>query len=144
MNDMNSGLSLPLPDAAEFSVARLGTCTYPTPGRVGGRGHFVNDDDAVLATSSRQEVQRLLANHQPLPAFELAGPREFLHFSPSGVAAGIVTCGGLCPGMNNVIRALVLTLHHVYGVRTTYGFRYGFAGLGTDIHEPLRHPRVRR
>jgi 6-phosphofructokinase 1 len=128
---------LSLPDASRFDVRRLGPCPFPSPQHNGDQ-HFVSDEDAVLATASRNDVQRLQSRGQRLPAFELAGPRERLHFRPDTIAAGIVTCGGLCPGMNNVIRAIVLTLHHAYGMPTIYGFRYGFAGLGTDLHEPLR------
>jgi 6-phosphofructokinase 1 len=60
---------------------------------------------------------------------ECAGPRERIFFEPSGLACGIVTCGGLCPGLNDVIRAIVLSLHHHYGVTKIYGFRNGFEGL---------------
>jgi 6-phosphofructokinase 1 len=128
--------SLPMPEASHFVVCRLGPCSYPAP-QHSGQQHFTRDDDAVLATASRNDVQRIQSSGQPLPAFELAGPRERLHFSPETIAAGIVTCGGLCPGMNNVIRAIVLTLHHTYGTPDIYGFRYGFAGLGTDLHDPV-------
>lgn len=61
--------------------------------------------------------------------FELAGPRERIYFDPTKTRCGIVTCGGLCPGLNDVIRAIVLQLYHHYGVRIIYGFRYGFEGL---------------
>jgi 6-phosphofructokinase 1 len=61
--------------------------------------------------------------------FELAGPREKIFFDPKQTRAGIVTCGGLCPGMNDVIRSLFLELHHAYGVREVLGFRGGFQGL---------------
>ncbi len=61
--------------------------------------------------------------------FELAGPRAKLFFEPAKVRAGIVTCGGLCPGINNVIRSLFLELHHAYGVREILGFRDGYRGL---------------
>src|SRR5262249_17950397 len=54
-------------------------------------------------------------------------------------ACGIVTCGGLCPGLNDVIRSIVLSLHHQYGVRTVYGFRFGYEGLVRRYqHEPVR------
>ena len=124
-----------LPEASDLEVRRLGPCTYPAPEH--GAKHFVDESDRVLATASRNEVADLVASGRALPAFELAGLRDHLHFSPGGIAAGIVTCGGLCPGLNNVIRAIVLTLHHVYATPTIYGFRYGFAGLGTDRHVPL-------
>ena len=61
--------------------------------------------------------------------FEVAGPRERLFFDPSKTRAGIVTCGGICPGLNNVIRSLVLQLHHGYGVREILGFVNGYQGL---------------
>lgn len=68
----------------------------------------------------------------PRPAgleFELAGPRAKLFFDPAQARAGIVTCGGLCPGLNNVIRSLYHQLHHGYGVREVWGFRGGYQGL---------------
>lgn len=61
--------------------------------------------------------------------FEIAGPREKLFFDPKKTRAGIVTCGGLCPGLNNVIRSLVLQLYHGYGVREILGFTNGYQGL---------------
>lgn len=61
--------------------------------------------------------------------FELAGPRAKLFFDPATVRAGIVTCGGLCPGINNVIRSIFLELHHAYGVQEILGFREGYRGL---------------
>jgi 6-phosphofructokinase 1 len=61
--------------------------------------------------------------------FELAGPREKIFFKPEQTRAGIVTCGGLCPGLNNVIRSLFLELHHAYGVKEVLGFRDGYGGL---------------
>ena len=62
-------------------------------------------------------------------ALECAGPREMLYFSPANVHAGIVTCGGLCPGLNDVIRAVVRCLWHRYGVRRISGIRYGYKGF---------------
>lgn len=61
--------------------------------------------------------------------FEVAGPRRKLYFAPGAAKAGIVTCGGLCPGLNNVIRSLVLELHYTYGVTDILGFRFGYQGL---------------
>lgn len=64
-----------------------------------------------------------------LVLFEAAGPRAQLYFDPRNVRAGIVTCGGLCPGLNNVIRSVFLELHHAYGVAEVWGFRWGYHGL---------------
>jgi len=70
---------------------------------------------------------------------EAAGPREKLFFDPSPLACGIVTCGGLCPGLNDVIRSIVLSLYHHYGVTKVYGFRFGYEGLvRRHGHEPLK------
>lgn len=70
--------------------------------------------------------------------FELAGPREKIYFDPSKSRAGIVTCGGLCPGLNDVVRSIVLGLWRNYGVRRIYGFRYGYQGFIADYgYEPL-------
>jgi 6-phosphofructokinase 1 len=70
--------------------------------------------------------------------FELAGARRHLFFNPPDTRAGIVTCGGLCPGFNDVIRSLFLEMHHAYGVREVLGFRWGYQGLDPDHGaEPL-------
>ena len=61
--------------------------------------------------------------------FELAGPRETLHFEPENVTSAIVTCGGLCPGLNDVIRSIVMESYYRYGAKKIYGIRYGYNGL---------------
>lgn len=74
-------------------------------------------------------VQDPAAPAQKNSLFELAGPRAKLFFDASNTRAGIVTCGGLCPGLNNVIRSLFLELYHTYGVKDVLGFRDGYKGL---------------
>lgn len=74
---------------------------------------------------------------QPEVLFELSGPRTKLFFDPAKTRAGIVTCGGLCPGLNNVIRSLFLELHHHYGVKEVLGFRGGYRGLAPEGPEPI-------
>src|SRR5262249_35903023 len=70
--------------------------------------------------------------------FELAGAREDLFFNPAETRAGIVTCGGLCPGLNDVIRSLFFEMHHAYGVKEVLGFRWGYQGLDPEHgDEPL-------
>jgi 6-phosphofructokinase 1 len=64
--------------------------------------------------------------------FELAGPRAKLYFDPKQTRAAIVTCGGLCPGLNNVIRSLYLELHHTYQIKEVLGFRNGYQGLDPE------------
>jgi 6-phosphofructokinase 1 len=112
----------------DFTVARHGECRVPSPMR---NVTFVADDDRVLYPSTLKELT--LRAGADVPVMEAAGPRERLFFNPTRLACGIVTCGGLCPGLNDVIRAIVLSLHHHYGVRRIWGFRFGFEGL-VDRH----------
>ncbi len=64
--------------------------------------------------------------------FEKAGPREHLHFDPAKAKVAIVTCGGLCPGLNNVIRSVYVQLHYHYGVPAVLGIRYGYSGFSAE------------
>ena len=69
---------------------------------------------------------------------ELAGPREKIYFNPAHVHAAICTCGGICPGLNNVIRAIVRCLWYRYGVRRITGIKYGYQGLlPTSLEAPV-------
>jgi len=117
----------------DLGVHRLGPATRPSPIALSRHrddclADYVRDDDLVLHDIDARRGE------QPPPAgaqgwLELAGPRERIFFDPAQVHAAIVTCGGLCPGLNNVIRAVVLTLWHRYGVRRISGVRFGYQGL---------------
>lgn len=93
------------------------------------RQAFVSDDDRVLVDIRLQQIDSSLAQGLPLPAFELAGPRKKIYFDPSKLRCALVTCGGLCPGLNDIIRSIVLELYFHYGVRNIYGMRYGLQGF---------------
>jgi 6-phosphofructokinase 1 len=122
-------------DHLDFNISKLGLCRVPSP--MSGIP-FIGDDEKVLYNSTLKRVEAWLQQGTPLPAFELAGPRDKIFFDPSKLKCGIVTCGGLCPGLNDVIRAIVLSLFYHYGVRTVFGFRYGFEGLSYKYgHTPL-------
>ncbi len=112
----------------DFSVPTLGTPTHPSP-----LGLSTIPDDGI-ADYTPHDAHMLFDPVTTVAeqAFELSGPRENNFFKGEDVAAGIVTCGGLCPGMNNVIRGLVHQLWHAYGVRRILGFKYGFRGLTPD------------
>jgi 6-phosphofructokinase 1 len=97
-----------------------------------GLGDFVPDETRVLA---RIEVLPGEAC-QYEQGFEKAGPREHIFFDPRRVKASIVTCGGLCPGMNNVIRSAFLELHFRYGVSEVLGIQYGYEGLNPAKAQP--------
>lgn len=100
-------------------IATLGVARHPSP-----LSRFVREDRFVP-----EHLLRGQAVPGPDWEFELAGPRARLFFDPAQTRAGIVTCGGLCPGMNNVVRSLFNELHHAYGIKEVLGFRDGFRGL---------------
>jgi 6-phosphofructokinase 1 len=110
-------------------ISHLGEARFPSPLR-----RTVSDALRV--------PEHVVLDPQAPPAagllFEVAGPRARLFFDPKQTRAGIVTCGGLCPGLNDVIRSLFLELHHAYGVKEVLGFRGGYAGLDpTRGAEPI-------
>lgn len=118
-----------------FAISRLGECRFPSP-MSGVR--FVRDEEHGLVHSSLPDIKKFLDEAKEPPTMELAGPREKIYFDPSKLKCGIVTCGGLCPGLNDVIRAIVLSLFHHYGVKTVYGFPFGYEGLVPKYgHKPL-------
>jgi 6-phosphofructokinase 1 len=119
----------------DLEIERLGECKIPSPVSV---GHFTKDNDNVLFLVTLPDIEAYLASGRRPPAFEQAGPREKIYFDPSKLKCGIVTCGGLCPGLNDVIRSIVLSLHYHYGVKTVFGFPYGYEGLTYRYgHTPL-------
>lgn len=119
----------------DLSIAKLGECRIPSP-MTGVQ--FTEEDKHVLYHSNLAEVEKFTKAGVTPPYFEMAGPRGKIYFDPSKLKCGIVTCGGLCPGLNDVIRAIVLSLHFHYGVQTVFGFRYGYEGLTyRNGHTPL-------
>lgn len=94
-------------------------------------GHTISDDVRI--------PERIEVGAEPGLQFELAGPREKLFFDGKKARAAIVTCGGLCPGLNNVIRSLFLELYYGYGVTEVFGFRGGYSGLDPNCRlEPVK------
>jgi 6-phosphofructokinase 1 len=91
--------------------------------------NFAADEGTVLLSTDRTRLMSRIEEKLSIPAFEAAGPRNRIYFDPSKTRAAVVTCGGLCPGINNVIRSLVMELHYRYRVHTIYGIRYGFRGF---------------
>jgi 6-phosphofructokinase 1 len=119
----------------DFSIARIGDCSIPSP-LSGVR--FTREDERLLYHSHLEDVKAWLDKSTDPPSMEAAGPREKIFFEPSQLVCGIVTCGGLCPGLNDVIRSIVLSLYHHYGVKKVYGFRFGYEGLIRRYgHAPL-------
>lgn len=102
----------------ELRVTRLGPPTVRSPlnlhrERGHGIGTFIAEGQRLLLRSEFVHPQEI----NPELAFERAGPREWIYFDPARTTVAIVTCGGLCPGLNNVIRSAVFQLYYHYGVR---------------------------
>ena len=113
----------------DLGVPKLGPCRIKSPL---ANTPFVHEGEGILYHSRRQDAEAALRTEGSLPCFEMAGPRRHIYFDPKDLRCGIVTCGGICPGLNDVIRALVMSLYHHYGVKTIYGFRYGYEGLSAQ------------
>ncbi len=119
-------LEYPLPRRRPMNTPNLGEARFSSP-----RSHTVGDEVRV--------PEHIEVGASPGLEFELAGPRASLYFEPAHTRAAIVTCGGLCPGLNNVIRSLFLELHYGYGVAEVLGFRDGYGGLDASrALEPVR------
>ena len=98
---------------------------------------FYSDDSRVVIDQDLVHVRSLVDGGGELPCFERAGPRRKIYFDPKNTVCAIVTCGGLCPGLNDVIRAIVLQAHYRYGVNRIYGIPYGYEGLIPDYEHPI-------
>ena len=113
-----------------MNITTLGPASYPSPLK-----RWVDDRSRIPANIVRG------GDEQPADdlLFELAGARREIFFDPAKTRAGIVTCGGLCPGLNDVIRSVYFELHHAYGVQDVFGFRWGYQGLDPEKRiEPVR------
>lgn len=118
----------------DLIVPRLGKCSVPSPLNLSkdigdGIFNYIQDEERVLMKSSLSYFNRCVEGSAKPLSFEKAGPKENLYFDPSKTKVAIVTCGGLCPGLNNVIRGLVMQLYSRYGVRRIIGIKYGFQGF---------------
>jgi len=127
---------------ADLAVDQLGEPLILSPlawllrGRARSQ-HYVHESDRVLLDDTAALAAARGCAVSEMPSLEPGGPREYIYFDPARTRVGIVTCGGLCPGLNNVIRGLVLGLSDNYGVTDILGFRNGYQGLSRDC-EPVR------
>lgn len=117
-----------------FQIENLGEATFKSPLQLSTvRGdnifNFVDDSDKLVYDLSMDTYNTCIANNQEPNCLEKAGPRQKIHFDPKRTTAAVVTCGGLCPGINNVIRGVVMALHYFYGVKRVLGIPYGYEGL---------------
>ncbi len=126
----------------DLDIERVGEPRFHSPINLGTEpgdllADFTPDDARVLAELDPVRLEDCHRRGEAPPSFELAGPRQRIFFDPAQTTAGIVTCGGLCPGLNNIVRGLVMALGHGYGVPRVLGFRYGYKGLTPAGGEPV-------
>lgn len=118
----------------DYQVKTLGKCKVNSPLHKTTRSeipdyNFISDEDRILYDPTLKGFKAAVAKKQEPISFEKAGPRGSLFFDPAKTKVGIVTCGGLCPGLNDVIRSIVNQLHYRYGINRVIGFKYGYEGL---------------
>lgn len=110
----------------DFKIQILGQGTISSPVKVNS---YTSDKRRMLFNNYLENYD-VLKTRDGLPlSVEVAGPRAMIYFNPAQTRAAVVTCGGLCPGINDVIRSIVMTLYYRYGVRNISGIKYGFQGL---------------
>jgi 6-phosphofructokinase 1 len=118
----------------DFLITTLGKGNVITPLKQSQRADspvykFVKDDERILYDVSLESFQKYHEKGVMPISFEKAGPKENIYFEPAKTKVAIVTCGGLCPGLNNVIRGLVNQLYYRYGVNRIVGIKYGYEGF---------------
>ena len=126
----------------DFTINNLGPCTIDSPIKLSTvhgdyTANYVSDDSYVIANVNvYDKTKPIVLDSSNL--MEKAGPREKIYFDPKHAKAGICTCGGLCPGLNDVIRAIVRCLNTRYGVKTVKGYQFGFHGFFSEEgYEPI-------
>jgi 6-phosphofructokinase 1 len=130
----------------DFSIPIVGPARINSPIRFSakqndGRNHFVSEDQFIIYDIKAVPDKPAESIYKKEQLLEVAGPRQMIYFDPTHVHAGIVTCGGLCPGLNDVIHAIVMTLWYRYGVRRISGIRYGYHGFFPDAQLPVMELR---
>jgi 6-phosphofructokinase 1 len=110
----------------DFRIPKLGEPTIDSP--LSGV-HLVEEGVRVSYACLEHQLLELTASAAGIPSLEKAGPRSRIFHDPAWSRAAIVTCGGLCPGLNDVIKATVNRLYYGYGVKHVFGVQYGYRGL---------------
>lgn len=124
----------------DFTIDKLGKEENSIPNPIGlsnseepgGIPNYVQDNHRIL-----YDIRVSAASDNDFidyGAIEKAGPREFIYFHPKHVRAGIICCGGLCPGINDVIRSAVRSFYFDYGVKNVIGIKFGYQGLLEQVN----------
>lgn len=123
------------PHNFNFNIDTLGECTVDNPVKT---TKYVEDDDRTVIAHDLCRITAAMKNGGMIPSFEKAGPRRKIFHDPAWSRAAVVTCGGLCPGLNDVIKGIVQSLWFDYGIRHIFGVRYGLEGFVPSYgHEPI-------
>lgn len=101
------------------------------------KGVFFEDSCRIMINIDLSTVERCIKGGDVPDSFEEAGPRRSIYFDPVKTKVAILTAGGLCPGLNDVIRSLVLTLNYSYGVKNIFGVKHGYQGLIPEYRHEL-------
>jgi len=120
-------------NSIDTNIPTLGKTKIFSPIKNHNRGkqlkNFISDDDRLIVNLKLSDIASTIKKGEDPPCFEMAGPREKIYFDPSKLKCALVTCGGLCPGLNDIIRSIVLELYYGYSVRSIFGIRYGLQGF---------------
>lgn len=124
----------------DFRIKTLGPCKIPSPKPYSTKmgdaiANYTRDDQYILRSNS-VIASTVGPDYDPAWMLEEAGPREKIYFAPKHVHAAIVTCGGLCPGLNDVVRSITRTLWHFYGVERIDGIQFGYRGFLPEFNYP--------
>jgi 6-phosphofructokinase 1 len=126
----------------DFLVSSLGKGNVISPLKQSQREDspvykFVNDNERILYDVSLDHFNKCMETSEKPVSFEKAGPKENIFFEPAKTKVAIVTCGGICPGLNNVIRSLVNQLFYRYGISRILGIKYGYEGFISTYNHPV-------
>ncbi len=126
----------------DFLVKSLGKGSLDSPlkkaeGIESSLSRFVNENERIVYDGSADYFNRCRETGETPVSFEKAGPLETIFFEPAKTKVAIITCGGLCPGLNNVIRSLVNQLYYRYGISRILGIKYGYEGLIPKYNHPV-------
>jgi 6-phosphofructokinase 1 len=118
----------------QTEISAIGKCTVhsPLPYR-----SFTSEERRVVNNLDPMHLTKQIKAEKKIVSFEKAGAREYIYFDPTNLKVAIVTCGGICPGLNNVLRSIVHELHYMYGVSRIRGIQYGYAGLNPKNRLPM-------
>jgi 6-phosphofructokinase 1 len=131
----------------DYIIQNLGECKIKSPVIV---NYFTSDDKRLLLKNyldySDSSKNKNFKDKGDIPlSVEVAGPRDKIFFDPSKTKAAIVTCGGLCPGINDVIRAIVMEFYHRYwGQTEIYCIKNGFQGSYTSLMDKKSSKKLRK